>query len=151
MTEQISIAARVRALEERGVTTRHAQARELGIGYSTLMRHLSNSGETAPYADLGRWVPPLATEHRTDPTTRKLQYLAQAAEGVDTKYKIKRGYAVQWARALVAEGKDVTYSQIHGFRVVRHGREWYLKTLLDEAERFITGFDHVSELEKERK
>ena len=129
------------ALESRGVTDRHQQARELGIGYSTLMRYVQRASRQK-YADLSAWIPwTIRPEHaRGDDTARKLRRLAQAAEWQDTPYKYHRASALRWAKGLIDQGLDLTYDPDGGFVITTapsNPEEWYLRRLVRAVERFL--------------
>lgn len=136
--EQIPLADRIADLEARGVTDRVQQADAIGVSRSTLMRHLKVAGLTEERANLKKWIPwTVAQQHHSDPTLRKLRILAQAAQGRQTKHRLRRGQTVIWATKLVEEGLDVTYSRRAGVSIVPAGQPWILKRLLVAAQRAI--------------
>jgi hypothetical protein len=147
--DDLSLAERIERLELRGVTKRPDQAAELGMGLSTLHRHLKREGMTQSmnYRD---WIPwTIAAEHHSDEVGRKLRRLAQAADGRDTPMKGRRGNAVQWATRLVERRRDVAYSREKGFSIVivsPHAETWYLKDLLEAANRFIKTLPQLDDL-----
>lgn len=146
-----SVAERVAALERQGVTNRSQQARALGMGYSTLLRHLSHSDDVRRRPRLDRWIPwTVRVEHHSDAINRKLRLLAQAAEKRPTRYRLVRGYAAQWAAKLVEQGLDVTYSRSDGWSIVpANPDDWYIERLLAAAQLYITGLDKTPDQQEQ--
>ncbi|GGO13017.1 hypothetical protein GCM10010116_26220 [Microbispora rosea subsp. aerata] len=138
---------RVAALEEQGITSRVEQAQALGMPLRTYMRRRAALGiQDRP--TLSRWIPwsgRIAREHHNDPTLRKLRYLAAAADCRPTQYEMKRAQAVRWARGLVEDGLDITYSREIGFQVAAADPgDWVLKRVLDAAMKYLSGHPDVT-------
>jgi len=88
---------------------------------------------------LSEWIPWKVTrEHHSMRVARRLRLLAQAAEGREPAERLERGKAIQWARCVVADGRDVTYSPEAGWGWKRADpADWYIRRLLEAAERRI--------------
>lgn len=132
----------VRTLERKGVTGRRAQAEELGIGLSTLMRRLKRVNATSPRLDHSEWIPwPKISEADYNHNTyRYLTMLSQAAQGVPTEHAHLRASAVHWAEGLLDRGMDVTYRQ--KWRVVpADPADWHLRRLYDAASAYLDSPD----------
>lgn len=142
-----TLADRIADLERQGVTNRREQAAELEMPYSTFMRHVSQRGLTRR-ADLSAWIPwAYLPEHHNAAILRNMRRLAQAAEQRDTRYPGKRAAAIQWARQVVAEDRDVAYDQRRGFYLtpVKARRKWHIQALLLAAERYVSNLPQLDD------
>lgn len=94
------------------------------------------------------WIPwTLRPEHRDSIEARHLRTLAQAAEQRPTKYRSRRGSAIQWATRIVEQDQDITYCDETGFVYkTADPADWYLKELLDAAQRYVLQLTQLDEL-----